>query len=185
MNKYLCFTQYRNLAWCLLIVNQQVSFGGPNSQQWAGLGPQDQGHLISGNTDKHRKQTQMITGIITATASKSLSGNVTHYFMPLSIWVVLLTLASQRYMELDFAAITAKMSPSLSQSIPTQRLEEGKGKRVQHRAFWMRENQSQVLTLTLGGWVQPSFVHADHIFSPSCPVCVSGVTIQIYNKAQM
>lgn len=31
-------------------------------------------------------------------------------------------------MELDFAAITAKMSPSLSQSIPTQRL-RGAGER--------------------------------------------------------
>lgn len=46
------------------------------------------------------------------------------YLIPLSIWDVLLTLASQRKMELDFAAITARMSPSLSQSIPTQRLSE-------------------------------------------------------------
>lgn len=43
--------------------------------------------------------------------------------MLLSIWDVLLTLASQREMELDFAAVIAKMSPSLSQSNPTHRLD--------------------------------------------------------------
>ena len=87
------------------------------------------------------------------------------YLMPLSIWDVLLTLASQRKIELDFAAITAKMSPSLSQSIPTQRLggaaeyreSEKEIKLVSEqetpRVFWLDKTgvKNYVIKLTLEG----------------------------------
>lgn len=43
----LCVTQDRDLAWGLLIVDQQVSFDCPDCQQWASLWPQDERHLIS------------------------------------------------------------------------------------------------------------------------------------------
>lgn len=46
------------------------------------------------------------------------------YLMPLSNWLVLLVLASQRKMALHLSAIIAKVSPSLSQSIATQLLKE-------------------------------------------------------------
>lgn len=54
------FTQYGNLAWGLPIVNQQVSFHCSYCQQRAGLGPQDEWHLIFAGTNNIENKTQII-----------------------------------------------------------------------------------------------------------------------------
>lgn len=59
--------------------------------------------------------------------------------MPLSIWDVLFTLASQRQIELDFAAIIAKMSPSLSQSKPTHRLDGVTDRWLKHKVTYYEQ----------------------------------------------
>lgn len=45
-------TEHRNLAWGLPIVNQQVSLDCPDCQQWTGLWPQEEGHLIFAGTNR-------------------------------------------------------------------------------------------------------------------------------------
>lgn len=112
-------TQYGYLAWRLLIVDEQVSFCRPYSQQGGSFWPQEETHLIFAETNK---KTNSEHWTICNRSWSQAQSYLSIYLMPLSIWNVLLTLASQRKMELDFAEITAKMSPSLSQSIPTQRL---------------------------------------------------------------
>lgn len=99
-----CITEYRDLAWGLLVVDQQVSFYGADCQQRASLWPQDEGHLIS--VPKEKVFTNHFSFLFCLTKRK-IRNPLTlilnkwkyafwSYLMPLSIWVVLLTLASQR-----------------------------------------------------------------------------------------
>lgn len=86
-------------------------------------------------------------------------------------------------MELDLAAIAAKMSPSLSQSIPTQRLHKARRMMKKKWEKTWKEHPKASLTgqhqsrsfmffkLTLEGWVQHTCVHVDRIFWLSCRVC--------------
>lgn len=72
-------------------------------------------------------------------------------------------------MEADFSDITARISPSLSQSMATQCLQEIMKKLVfVWVSFYLLLGRHAVCIFTPGGWAHSSSAHVYQISSPSC-----------------